>query len=883
MCVRHLSYKVTILSILLGTVSLPVLAQEMKDVTPPETLYSRATAVSADGSAVIGVAHVTTERDGNSVTSQQAYRWNADGWQILGTLTADGSGYSHAAGVSADGAVVVGTTDIEHMGRYDHQAYRWTSEGMVSLGTFRADGLGSSNATGVSADGTVVVGDAQNDQFQRQAFRWTSQGMENLGSLQSDQLGYSYAGAVSADGLVVVGNSRTDPINGGTYDQAFRWTSGVMAGLGTLRADQSGYSYAGGVSADGAVVIGYSETDAGNGQAFRWTEGGMEGLGTLRSDNSGYSNAQAVSADGSVIVGNADTEPRDDGQYNGQQAFRWTESDGMLGLGTLRSDNTGDSQANAVSANGSVIVGAASTDADQQAFLWTAGNMVGLGTLRTDGSGRSVATGVSADGAVIIGQSDADDNTYRAFIYRAHAVDPTPVDPTPVDPVPVDPTPVDPVPVDPTPVDPVPVDPTPVDPVPVDPTPVDPTPVDPTPVDPTPVDPVPVDPTPVDPVPVDPTPVDPVPVDPTPVDPVPVDPTPVDPVPVDPVPVDPTPVDPTPVDPVPVDPTPVPPGTMLDLENTQTAIVQAARRQERKVESRSTDLVSLLGRELDLSPLSRPGLNGRMSSKGNAAFSARRPFSIRLDSAYATGGDTDDMGIVGGTAATLVAPRLTLGGSVRQGVTSEGDALSFGTYIRSRQERGNGLTWRGAIGYSFGDTTFTRDNTLSNTERGEGEASIKTYAASAELGYGIATDHGLFTPFARLTHSETTRDGYSEAATADFPVTYEDYTLTTTVLTMGVNGQRDISMTSQVRFGAGIEFDISRSDDLFRGSSRVPGLEEITMEAPDVRNEARPYVSVGFSKMLTNGSMITLDVGAQTTPYSSQSSSYVAAGYQMNF
>ncbi|WP_367318070.1 hypothetical protein, partial [Klebsiella pneumoniae] len=40
--------------------------------------------------------------------------------------------------------------------------------------------------------------------------------------------------------------------------------------LGTLRPGNGGYSYASGVSADGTVVVGYSDTDEGDTHATVW-------------------------------------------------------------------------------------------------------------------------------------------------------------------------------------------------------------------------------------------------------------------------------------------------------------------------------------------------------------------------------------------------------------------------------------------------------------------------------------------------------------------------------------------------------------------------------------------------------------------------------------
>src|SRR5262245_27089410 len=67
-------------------------------------------------------------------------------------------------------------------------------------------------------------------------------------------------------------------------------------GLGHLPGGVS--SSAGGVSADGSVVVGGSD-----GQAFRWTEaGGMVGLGDIPGGLVQSSGA-AVSGDGSAVVG----------------------------------------------------------------------------------------------------------------------------------------------------------------------------------------------------------------------------------------------------------------------------------------------------------------------------------------------------------------------------------------------------------------------------------------------------------------------------------------------------------------------------------------------------------------------------------------------------
>ncbi|HVP28588.1 MAG TPA: PEP-CTERM sorting domain-containing protein [Myxococcota bacterium] len=248
----------------------------------------------------------------------------------------------------------------------------------------------------VSADGSTVVGVSVTDHpnLGEEAFRWTaSGGMVGLGFLPEENA--SYANGVSADGSVVVGNT------GLSFGEAFRWTaSGGMVGLGFLPGGVDSQAY--GISADASVVVGAS-----GGQAFRWTaSSGMVGLGTLPRGTA--SNAYGVSADGSVVVGIGDTA------RNGPvQAFRWTASGGMVGLGFLPGGIS--SWATAVSADGSTVVGINFSEGIGAAFRWTANDgMVDIGsTLGVF----SAAEAVSGNGSVIVGAYEPDNHFRHAFIW----------------------------------------------------------------------------------------------------------------------------------------------------------------------------------------------------------------------------------------------------------------------------------------------------------------------------------------------------------------------------------------------------------------------------------------------------------------------------------
>lgn len=170
-------------------------------------------------------------------------------------------------------------------------------------------------------------------------------------------------------------------------------------GLGCLDPAGFGPVIAYGISADGRVVVGQSNSPQGS-QAFRWeTETGIVGLGAFPNPNGyPYSGARACSADGRVIVGSSSLP---DSLNEDGSPFRWTAQTGLVWLGSLGGSSGG--VARAVSSDGSVIVGYGSNaNFDPEAFRWTSAGMVGLGDL-PGGPFNSQASAVSGDGSRVIG------------------------------------------------------------------------------------------------------------------------------------------------------------------------------------------------------------------------------------------------------------------------------------------------------------------------------------------------------------------------------------------------------------------------------------------------------------------------------------------------
>ncbi len=201
---------------------------------------------------------------------------------------------------------------------------------------------------------------------------------------------FSDARAISADGSVIVG--RSSPSSGG---EAFRWTE--AAGMISLGAGTAGFlsSYAYGVSGDGSKVVGY-----GSAKAYLWSESsGFVSLGDLDGGAFITSRAWGISADGTTVVGMASSAPQP------FQPYRWSETSGMVGLGWITTGQA-TNQANAVSADGSVIVGESSL----KAFRWS--EATGIQDLGAGSFSRALA--VSADGSAVVGFANT---TGGAFIW----------------------------------------------------------------------------------------------------------------------------------------------------------------------------------------------------------------------------------------------------------------------------------------------------------------------------------------------------------------------------------------------------------------------------------------------------------------------------------
>ena len=209
----------------------------------------------------------------------------------------------------------------------------------------------------------------------------------------------SYGFAVSSDGNVVVGNSTISSSSNVTHP--YRWTSfGGMEDLGAFGGTRSS---AWGVSGDGNIVTGWSYDKNFTSHGFRWTSN--NGIQKLFSPNDSYSLVRAISTDGSTIAGSVNVLNPLTGLQDQHSAI-WS-SDGSI---TIIDPIGVNSNANAVSADGRIVVGGrSSSNSEMLAYTWSATG--GIQLLETLGGGKSNALGISADGKIIVGESANSDKS----------------------------------------------------------------------------------------------------------------------------------------------------------------------------------------------------------------------------------------------------------------------------------------------------------------------------------------------------------------------------------------------------------------------------------------------------------------------------------------
>ncbi len=231
--------------------------------------------------------------------------------------------------------------------------------------------------------------------------------------------------AISDDGARVVGSLGGGPL---AVSRGFLWESEVgyrdLAGL-----PDANINYARGISADGSIVIGTSGRSFGDSyqQGWRWTDaGGFEPLTDLGPDTLDFGSAEAISADGTTIVGLGTVGDQDGDTDDLTSAVIWSNSGTTpTSLGNLPSMSfTGGAMCTGASSDGSVVVGfspaiSGSGNFTNRGFRWTqADGLVDIGPLASNPNGSIAISDCARDGDTLVGYMiDGGVNTWQSVVW----------------------------------------------------------------------------------------------------------------------------------------------------------------------------------------------------------------------------------------------------------------------------------------------------------------------------------------------------------------------------------------------------------------------------------------------------------------------------------
>jgi len=214
-----------------------------------------------------------------------------------------------------------------------------------------------SDATGVSGDGGTVVGDSVTAAGKVHAFVWRFR--TKMLDIGKDNPGPSFATAASLHGDTVVGWASPIDTQTTNAELPFYWRGASLKFLTPL-GGSGATGRAWGVSGDGVLIVGESDTSTGALHATLWKRtGGVIDLGA--SAPNALTSAFAISEDGRTIVGLADLNQPLVWRVGGSIAMEKLPlpAGAMAGL------------AMGVNVDGSIIAGIARDAKGEQAVLWT--------------------------------------------------------------------------------------------------------------------------------------------------------------------------------------------------------------------------------------------------------------------------------------------------------------------------------------------------------------------------------------------------------------------------------------------------------------------------------------------------------------------------------
>lgn len=275
------------------------------------------------------------------------------------------------------------------------------------------------NPHSISDLGQIAGFDAQTGPY----YIWTPEAdeIENIGGVAPGN-GYGGVASFSYDGKFLSGTSKNAE-NGNIAEMSrYNTETKTWQTLGGLGMGSDAVSISSGyyISGDGKNVVGLAYNPSKKAVGFVWNETkGAIGLPTANPERNARANA--VSADGNIIVGWRDTN----GPWKAAVWRKDANGDFLANKFLLINPNGSENdqmnqlaEARAISGNGKWI-GGKSDFAFPNAWIWSeATGVIDLGTLTTDPGTTSWVTSFNYDGSIVMGYTITKDGPFAPAIYR---------------------------------------------------------------------------------------------------------------------------------------------------------------------------------------------------------------------------------------------------------------------------------------------------------------------------------------------------------------------------------------------------------------------------------------------------------------------------------
>jgi hypothetical protein len=248
------------------------------------------------------------------------------------------------------------------------------------------------------------------------------------------------------------------------------------------------------------------------------------------------------------------------------------------------------------------------------------------------------------------------------------------------------------------------------------------------------------------------------------------------------------------------------------------------------------------------------------------------------------------------TVAYRFLPEFYVGAFVDQSAP-----MDYGTSIRSTgmdPTFGGFLVWqenpdqsgfrvRLSAARHNGNVRITREASLSDTEAGTGKTGLHSWGYGADISYGFNVDEGvLLSPYAGIRRSTARRQGYTEETSdsVEYPLSYRHMDRELTTATSGIRGMMRIDQGIRLLASAGMEYDVSTSQDAMTGTSSITDFENFSLSSPTRKaNRTRGVGSVGAQFPITSNAAFVVNTSLRQQAYTSDLSLGVMASVMVGF